>query len=155
MAKEFSACEVIEMAVQIEKNGRDFYSAVYDMVKKKDIKNTFLILMEEEIKHIEIFEKIFSSSCDISPDAAYPDEYFAYLNAIAGAHVLFKKNEGKKIAKTIDNAKDAISLAIQFEKDSILFYLEMKQVVPKKDQHLIDELIIEEKKHLRCLTSLK
>ena len=51
------------------------------------------------------------------------------------------------------DAADALKLAIEFEKDSVLFFLSFEEAVTgKKDQELIKSLVKEEQEHLRRLT---
>ena len=53
----------------------------------------------------------------------------------------------------VGNAVDALKLAIQFEKDSILFFLLMQDETEKgKGKELISQLTNEEKAHLRMLS---
>jgi rubrerythrin len=49
----------------------------------------------------------------------------------------------------------ALELAIMAEKDSILFYYEMKEVMPQRAQTTVNKIIAEEKSHLRQLSELK
>jgi rubrerythrin len=89
------------------------------------------------------------------PAESYPGEYFAYMHALAGDYVFTQKNKGAEIAKKIKSDKEAIDIGIGFEKDSILFYTAMKKMVPDKERKAVDELILQEQKHLRQLLELK
>ncbi len=77
------------------------------------------------------------------------------MNALASEYVFTQKDKGSEIAKDITSDKEAVDLGIGFEKDSIIFYVGMKKVVPDYDQKVIDELIMQEYDHLRQLTDLK
>lgn len=155
MGNIFSAVEVAEMGVQIEKNGRDFYNAVTRLSKNPKAKEVFKYLAGEEEKHIKTFEGIVLSVKKYEPSEAYPGEYFAYLRALSEEYVFTKKNKGLEIAKKIKNDKEAIDLGIGFEMDSILFYYEMKGVVLEGEYRVIDGLIEQEREHLRKLSALK
>jgi rubrerythrin len=89
------------------------------------------------------------------PPEAYPGEYFAYMNALASEYVFTQKDKGAQIAKDVKTEKEAVGLAIRFEKDSIIFYQGMKKVVPEYDSSIVDGLIAEEQNHLKQLTGLK
>ena len=58
------------------------------------------------------------------------------------------------MAGRIKTEKEAIELGIGFEKDSILFYQEMKKFVLTSEQNIIEKLLEEEKEHLRKLFEL-
>jgi len=155
MEKHFSACEIVEMAIRIEKNGREFYLTLAESAANMDIADVFKYLAAAEDKHIGVFRGMFKSVCEYVPKEVYPEEYFAHMNALAAQYIFTQENMGKKFAENIKDYHDGINSAITFEKDSILFYKEMRQIVPAKDRELIAELISEEKKHLAKLLELK
>ena len=155
MANVFAGSEVVEIGIQIEKNGGDFYNELAKRSKNKKAAEIFRYLAEQEEKHIAVFKRILNTVQKYEPQESYPGEYFAYMNALASEYVFTKKGKGRQIAKKIKNDKEAVEMGIGFEKDSILFYIGIKQSIPKDDQNLIEELIKQEKDHLRQLTELK
>ena len=155
MAKNFSGCEIAELGIQVEKNGKEFYQGLVRLADNDEIKKVFTDLAEAEERHIGIFRKIFDSSCEYKPKGVYPDEYFAYMNALAGQYVFTQKDKGAEVARGVKNCSEGLDLGIRFEKDSILLYQEMRELVPEKDKSLVDELVAEEKEHLRQLVDLK
>ena len=60
-----------------------------------------------------------------------------------------------EMATRADSDIGAIELAISAEKDSILFYYEMKGAIPQRAQPTVNKIITEEKLHLRQLSELK
>jgi rubrerythrin len=155
MGNIFSGSEIIELGVQIEKNGRDFYRALSRQAKNFKTGEIFKFLAAEEEKHIVVFQKILDSVQKYEPAESYPEEYFAYMNALASEHVFTQKDKGEGIARKIKTDKEAIEMAIGFEKDSIIFYEGMKKVVPQNGHQPIDSLITQEQNHLRQLSELK
>ena len=151
----FAGSEIVELGVQVEKNGRDFYDTLVRRSKHKDVKEIFKYLAGEEEKHIAIFQRILDKLEKYEPPESYPGEYFAYMNALASDYVFTKKDKGKEIAKNITSDKEAVDMGIGFEKDSILFYEGMRRVVPEYDHKVLDELIRQEQNHLRQLSDLK
>ncbi len=155
MGNLFSAPEVVEMGVQIEKNGRDFYNMIEKSSKDPKAKEVFGFLKGEEEKHIKRFEAILSEVKKYEPSEAYPGEYFSYIKTLSEQHVFTKENKGIELAKNIKTDKEAIDKGIKFEKESIIFYEAMKKVVLEGEHKTIDKLIEEEKAHLKKLTELK
>ena len=151
----FTGSEIVELGIQIEKNGRDFYNTLVNQTKNPKAKDKFRYLAGEEEKHIAIFQEILNRVGKYEPPESYPGEYFAYMNALAGEHVFTQKDKGAEIAKNIASDKEAIDTGIGFEKDSIIFYEGMKKVVLEYDHKVIDELIMQEQSHLRQLSDLK
>jgi len=151
----FAGSEIVELGIQIEKNGRDFYNALVEQLKNQKAKETFKYLAGEEEKHIAVFQNILDSVHKYEPPESYPGEYFAYMNALARDYVFTQKDKGREIAKNVKGDKEAISLGIGFEKDSIIFYVGMKKVVPEYDHKIVDKLITQEQDHLRQMSELK
>ena len=138
MNKSFSGCEVVEMGIHVEENGRDFYSELATKAEGSELRSVFSFLAGEEQKHIETFDGIFKSTCDHEPEGAYTQEYYDYMKALSGQYVFTKKGTGREMAEKVKDLAQGLDLGIQFEKDSILFYQEMKNYVPEKDGELID-----------------
>ena len=155
MGNIFSGSEIVEIGIQIEKNGRDFYNTLSSQSKDKKSKDIFQYLAEQEEKHMEVFQRVLGSIEKYEPAEAYPGEYSAYMHALASESVFTQKDKGREIAKKVKNDKEAIGIGIQAEKDSIVFYTGMKKVVPAHEQRIIDEVIAQEEGHLKQLAELK
>jgi len=154
MANIFGGSEIVELGIQIEKNGKDFYDTLTNRSKNSRVKDIFKFLAGEEEKHIATFEKILNSVQKYEPPEAYPGEYFSYMKALAGDYIFTQKNKGKEIAQKTKTDKEATETGIGFEKDSILFYTKMKTVVPEYDRKTVDALIAQEQDHLEKLSDL-
>jgi rubrerythrin len=155
MSNTFSACEVIELSIQIEKNGREFYSELALRTDNAKAIAMFEYLAAQEEKHIDTFKEMFADACDYNPAGAYPEEYFAYMSSLSSSYVFTQKDKGKAVAAGVKDYNEGVDLGISFEKESILFYAAMKEVVPEKDRDKVDAIIREEKKHLRQLCEFK
>ena len=155
MGNIFAGSEIVEIGIQIEKNGRDFYDAVVGKSKNQKAKEIFKYLATQEEQHIAVFKKILDSVNKYEPAESYPGEYFAYMNSLASEHIFTQKDKGNQIAKNVNSDREAVELGIGFEKDSIVFYEGMKRVVPEYDNKVIDELIKQEQDHLKQLSDLR
>lgn len=155
MGNIFAGSELVQLGIQIEKNGRDFYHALTKFSQAVKAKEIFKYLSGEEEKHIVIFQRLLDSVEKYQPAQIYPEEYFAYMNALASEHIFTQKDKGKEIAASVKSDKEAVDMGIGFEKDSIIFYEGMKKVVPGYDLKVVEELILQEQSHLRQLTDLK
>jgi len=155
MGNIFSGSEIVEIGIQIEHNGFDFYNTLSKKTKDLKSKDIFEFLAGEEKKHIAVFQGILGALARYEPPESYPGEYFSYMNALAGEYVFTGKNKGAELAQKIASDLEAINLGIGFEKDSIIFYDGMKKVVPPDEAGVIDQLIKQEEKHLQILMDLK
>ncbi|MCX5711073.1 MAG: ferritin family protein [Candidatus Omnitrophica bacterium] len=154
MGNIFSASEILEIGVQIEINGKDFYETIAAKTKSRAAKEIFVFLAGEEQRHIKVFEGMLASIGKSVPAESYPEEYAAYMKELASEHIFTRKDKGGEIAKAIKSDKEAVEKGIGFEKDSIIFYEGMKKAIPAYDQKPVDGLIEQEKLHLLKLTEL-
>lgn len=155
MGTVIEGTELVAIGIHIEKNGYEFYMAMADKIEEEKSKNLFLFLAEEEQEHIVTFEDI-QDSLEVKAEAAsYPSAYFAYIRALAAEHVFTQNKAGSQTADTVSSPLAAIDLAISFEKDSILFYYEMLNVVAGEGEKNIEVLIKQKQEHLKKLSSIK
>ncbi len=155
MGNIFAASEIVELGIQIEKNGRDFYKALCRQTKNITAAELFKFLAGEEEKHIGVFQGLLEKTEKYEPPQVYADEYVAYMNALASEYVFTRKNKGEEVAKGVKTDKEAVELGIGFEKDSIIFYEGMKKAIPEYSLAVVEELIRQEQGHLRQLMELK
>ncbi|MGQ9603229.1 MAG: ferritin-like domain-containing protein [bacterium] len=147
------ASEVLEIAIKIEENGEAFYRKTADRGDQK-FRQMFEWLADEEVKHKAIFKKMLSRVEGYKPAEAYPGEYFAYIRSYANRLVFTPEKLEKEITK-VRTKDDAIEFAIQREIESILYYLEVKSLVPEGQRCEIDKILDEERRHYLKLVDLK
>ncbi len=151
----FNAEEVFDMAIAIEENGKKFYEDAQKCVSDETVKKLFEELAAEEVKHKERFlelKKLIPD--DVKGQGVYdPDnEGTLYLRMMADEHVFSRSDEINEKVCGIKSAEDALKLAIQFEKDTIVFFLTMQEhTETPKGKEMIGLLIKEEQQHVRRL----
>jgi len=155
MGNIFSASEIVEIGIQIEKNGRDFYNALVTQSKDSRAKDIFKYLAGQEEKHIEVFQGILGKTDKYEPQGLDAEQYFTYMDTLAGESVFTRKDKGKELAEKAKSDKEAMDMGISAEKDSIVFYEGMKKIMPFYDQKIVEEIITQEQGHLRQLSELK
>ena len=134
MSFDFNADDIFEMAEQIERNGVKFYRTASENITDPQSKKFLIQLSQmEKEKTVTVFD----------PD----NESVLYLRALADTRVFFEKTIDMK------SMKEILKSAIEAEKDSIVFYLGMKDVVPESlGKSRIDHIIKEEMGHIRSLS---
>ena len=152
---KFNLAEIFEIAEQIERNGVDFYKHAAKKFKDvPELKELLLKLADDEKKHERIFKDFKKAFTDKTINDETCDETaLMYLDAIAGQFVFGdKENKEREIFSSLSK-QDIFKFGIKIEKDSILFYLGLKDaIVDPNDKRAIDLLIDEEKRHLTDLT---
>ena len=86
---------------------------------------------------------------------SYTQEHAAYLVALVDSAVFTDDLVTGEMVTRTDSDIEALELAISAEKDSVLFYYEMRDIMPRPTHPTINRIIAEEKSHLRQLSQLK
>ncbi len=150
MTQIFNAGEVFEMAVKMEQNGAAFYRQAADSIKDEKNKKILLDLAEMEVDHEKTFNSLRDQLGADNPDYFDPDgEAAAYLKSIVDTEVFFKREIDLSSMKTI------LHEAIMAEKDSVVYYLGIKAMVPDESGKMkVEAIIKEEMGHIRLLSEL-
>lgn len=156
MGITFNADEVLEMAMEIERNGARFYRKAAGLFRDAAGKKVMLDLAAMEDHHLELFEGMRKG---LGEEAARPEVYdpegegSMYLRAMADARVFDTSTDPSKLLTGKESRDDVLRMAIGLEKDSVLFYLGLRELVPPRfGGYTIDEIIKEEMRHISLLT---
>jgi rubrerythrin len=155
MSITFSALEILEMAEQIERNGVKFYHKAAWGVSDRQMKQLFEGLAEMEVEHGKVFAAMKEQ---LAGEAREPrtfdpeNETATYLQAMASGHVFDLRQDSSELLKGTESVKDILKLAINAEKDSIVFYLGLKDFVSvKAGKDKVEAVIKEEMGHIAVL----
>jgi rubrerythrin len=151
----FAASDIVEVAMRIEENGVNFYKFAEQIAKQEDAKNLFAHLAEAEAGHKRTFEKFFADMEKYNPPEQYAGEYSAYLRNYVDNNLIFTKEIMDKQLAGVKDTIAAFEFAMQRELDSILYYHEIRNLVPAAQHEAIEKIIAEERKHYTALVEMK
>ncbi len=151
----FTAAEALEMAMEIEKNGEVFYNEAAAKIADERAKTLFKDLAVQEQGHYQVFEKMLGSAQPaLELPAAEYDQYQTYVRATLDNALFAGPETAAALAKQAENWETAVRAAIGFEKDTLLFFYDLRDMVRDTDRETISDIIREEKKHLRRLAGM-
>lgn len=156
MSLGFTADELFAIAVQVERNGTDFYRKAAKLVKAKATSATLRKLAEAEVGH----EKTFTEMRDrLTEDEREPmifdphGEAAAYLQTFADKNVFDTSIRPADILTGEESPRALLKLALALEKDSIVLYLGLRNaMLNKKSRESLDAVLNEEMKHVVILS---
>jgi rubrerythrin len=155
MSISFSGIELINIAIGIEKRGIVFYDIMAKSTENATAREVFRYLADMERQHIQIFQDMLGEADKYQFSETKAEEYTAYLQALVDSAIFTDDLVTSEIATKAESDVEALELAIGAEKDSILFYYEMRDIMPQRAQPTVNTIIAEEKSHLRQLSELK
>jgi rubrerythrin len=150
MSYDFNADDVLEMAEQLEKNGGKFYRTAAENTEDPANKEFLLELAAMEDQHEKTFKAMRAELSEREKESTVFDpegEAALYLRALADTRVFFEKEIN------VQSMLEILKSAITAEKDSIVFYLGMKEAVAEGlGKGRIDHIIKEEMGHIKLLS---
>ena len=144
--------EFLELAIEIEKNGRFFYESVARHDRTKEVRDIFARLAAREKEHENTYREMLNRLGGYKPTQNYPGEHYQYIRNLADSSIFTGERARRLLLNKVITDVEALETGIGFEKDSILFYSEMRGMIPRQEQEIVDIIISEEKKHLSELT---
>lgn len=150
-----SGSELTKIAIGIEKNGAAFYDSMAESTKNEKAGDIYHELADKERMHIQIFQDMLDKVGDYQPPENYTEEYEQYLKALVDSSVFTNDKAAREMAQKVSSDSEALQIGINAEKDSILFYSEMRELVRQSDRDVISYIINEERSHLKRLSDLK
>lgn len=152
----FNATEVFRIAVEIKERCAAFYEKAQTVIQDPEVKGLFENLVREEVEHKKRIEDLKAKvpAGAWSPTVSDPDqELDLYIKMVADQHVLSSTEDLHAQLARVQSTKDALKLALQLEKDSVIFFLGMQEATCEgKDRDLLALLIKEEQDHVRRLS---
>ena len=146
-----TAAEVLTWAIQIEENGEVFYNSVASKTSDPELQALFEDLAAQEQMHRRTFQRLLEQTPTHEVLIADEEEYDAYLQATL-THALFGgTDKGLRLAEQASDRVTALQGAMGFEKDTLLFFYDLRDLVGQGQRDSIARLIREEKAHLRRL----
>jgi len=147
----YSANEIIELAVLIEESGYEYYKQA---LKRKELdletKNLLEFLCDQEKKHKDLFLKMRDKEDIIDLESSNSwEEVSSFLKTIVNCKLFSNPDMAIIKAKESNTKKELLQHALQFEKDTLLYYHSICRLV--SDEHIKDimeKIIVEEMSHI-------
>jgi len=150
MSLQFTGREMLETAIEIERNGYAFYS---ELAREGKAKLTFEYLASQEKRHEKLFQGMLDTLGQPPAPESYTGELALYIKTLASGSIFKNPREAAEKAKKLSPG-EAVRTAIGIEKDSILYYGEMKGLVSRENRSLVDRIIGEERGHVLRLSEV-
>jgi rubrerythrin len=149
-----TAVDVVELAMQAEKSGEAFYRAVAIKSESSQLQVLFEDLAEQEVKHYQVFAELSRTVRDSPLMAEGWDEYLEYVNATVQGAFFQGPDKALAAAEEVTDEKEAVRMAIGFEKETLLFFYGLRDSIYAADREYIDRVVDEEKSHIRRLAGM-
>ncbi|ROR01532.1 ferritin family protein [Desulfosoma caldarium] len=146
----FSAEEVLKMAVRIEENGEKYYRRAMKLQKNPSLRDILRDLAEDESRHAQWFNEMRGRlSAEEGEDRWVREVTGDLLQSMIGDQTFSLKEVDPA---QLDSLEKILETALEFEKDSILFYDMLTGFMDEGESaRALQEIIAEEKLHVEIL----
>ena len=145
----FSVNEILDLAIQIEKNGESVYRRAMEEINESELTTLLEWMADEEIKHADWFASLKDSIESTGINLFVEEMSRELFNDLLGEKSFSHKDVDFSKLKSIN---ELISVFIEFEKDTVIFY---EVLVPFIEDvgtlETLDRIISEENNHIRRL----
>ena len=152
----FNADEVFEIAEQIERNGMRFYRKTADSASDKETKQMLLEMADMEAGHLLTFEHMrrHLTRREKTGTVFDPDNQASlYLQTMAKTHGSEGKRTPTELLTGSESIEEILKIALNAEKDSVIYYFGLRSFVPPKaGRDKIEAIIAEEIEHITALS---
>lgn len=153
MGNLFYANEIVKMNITEEQNGAAYYTALAEKARSKKLRAAAARIAEQERHHEKLFTELLEKLGEPDVAESYPGEYDAYVKALLNYKIFPDAESAAAMAREKSDA-DAVKLAIQTERNTLLLLEELRKHVPDAERKYVDVTIREEQQHLADLNAI-
>ena len=148
---DFNELEAYKVASKIEKDGIRFYGSLIRKITDESVKESLAFLLEEENKHLALFQKHLSRIGQTIEDGFEEDDLLNYME-----YGIFQPYQSMSaMTEIIDDVTKAIDLGIIVEDRTVSFYQACKaHVLSKTAKEELQYIIDEENRHKKLLEGI-
>lgn len=151
MSRVFYFNEIIKFAIEKEEESIALYKNLAEKIGNESAKQIFLRLEKEEQKHKLFYSDMLDKDLhEELPEFLAGEDYDAYMRELIQTSRTAIMPE-----INIANLNAILDFAVMREKDSVIFYVGLKNYLDDKMQAKIDFIIKEEAKHAAIILAYK
>jgi rubrerythrin len=145
----FSLREIIDIAIQIEKNGENYYREALENISDPSLEPLLIFLADQERDHARWFEDLKQQLKDSADGLDMGEMSGRMLQSLVGDQ---KFSLDEVDFSELDYEERLVEVAIELEKDTIIFYQMLQEFIHDPDTlEGLNKIIAEEKRHIEIL----
>jgi rubrerythrin len=156
METEFTVDRIFDIAGDLERRGAAYYQQAAGVASRQESRELFLLLARMEEDHQRTFASMkakLSAELGSRSSEGGSKEALDYLGLFADGEVFDIQQGASAHLRDTSSLSEILTHAIAMERDSIAFYIGIKEMVPESSgKEQIDRIIREEMKHARLLS---
>ena len=145
----FSVNEILDLAIQLEKNGESVYRSAVDKVTEPELVSLLIWMADEEVRHRRWFSEVKKNFEAHSVNPFMEEMSQQVFGGMLGDKSFSHRDVDFSKVESLD---DLIGIFIEFEKDTVLFYEILIPFIEENETlEYIKKIIAEENNHIKKL----
>jgi rubrerythrin len=153
VSKQWGGDKALQLAMETEEVGRDFYDALAGLLDDPRAVRLCLALEREEAKHSRILQTMRSQMASRGETIIISEEWIASARQDARERVIPSQAEILRVVSA-GRTTDVLGVAIEMEKDAISYYRTLAGHLSVGDRDVLQAIIEEEERHLQQLRTI-
>ena len=159
MIVSLTGVEILEIAIETERQGAAFYERLATSAQDERVKEECRRLAAFEREHEKTFRYLLGQrdvqrALNSLQPGQLSDKYRQYLSALVDSNMLPDEEAAQQLAEEATSEADAVNIALQMEKNTILFYQELQKLLGQ-EAGVLQTILDEERSHVYELNELK
>ncbi len=153
MRDRFHPQEVLMIAQEIERNGRDFYRDAAKVVDDEQMRSLLDELADWEGKHLTTFTRLLESAKE-SEEVPWDVDGQAenYLQAVIDGRIFGPRSQREERARALESTEGILRFALAREKDTVVYYSSLDIVLADRaGQEAVRQILPEELSHVQMI----
>lgn len=148
----FTLFDITSIAIRLERNGESVYRRAAGMASEAAVHDLFIWLADQEAVHRQWFRALQQRNAVPGRDQLLDEASAEALTAMLGTQSFFLEDPGFPQDVTLEDLRLS---AMEFERDTILFYELIHELIQRPDTgSILDVIISEEHRHVKALEEL-
>src|SRR5665648_16581 len=153
VSKPWGGDEALQLAMETEEIGRDFYDALAGLLDDPRAARLGRALEKEEAKHYKVLKALRSQMASRGETITFSEEWIASARQVARERVIPNRAEILRVVSA-GRTTEVLGVAIEMEKDAVSYYRTLAVPVSGGDSDVFQAIIEEEEQHLRQLRTI-
>jgi len=145
---------ILDLAIQMEHKGLAFYQACAQASLGPPTVLVFEHLVAAEQTHARIFAEMKRRLPREVVSETDAGEAQRYIEKLIGERISPETERALNTVAEIADPIEAVEIAMEFEKKSILLYSALNQLIGPSEKQILEKVIAEEHNHIRRLVDL-
>jgi len=153
--EKYRVDKILEHALVIEEAGQKFYAMLSDSLDDPGLKKIFLVMSHQEVGHSHVYKKMLDELAAAPAPVSAGGEPFDFKKHDLLEDKIFNRLEIVRKTQKIYTLGDTLALMIDIEINVVDYFENVRRLVCLQDQPKMEQIINEEKTHVRQLVDLR